>query len=92
MPKTDSTSANRHDSFPNASTSFVRVIDCVKFEIFPPKAEFSGVIVDKLTGAVIVNLGLFVGEGPFNLLWSELGGKRFVNLSLVIQLGLRTVN
>jgi hypothetical protein len=64
--------------------SFVRV---VVFNVFSAKAKFASVVVDELTGSVVINLGLFVGEGAFNLLWTELREERFVDLSLFIQLG-----
>ena len=67
--------------------SFAGTAAYVIFDIFFAKAEFAGVVVDELTGTIVVDLCLFVGEGPFDFLCSLLGKERFVNLSLVIQLG-----
>lgn len=43
-------------------------------------------MVNELTGTVIIDLGLIVGERPFDLPWDVLGEERFTDFPLVIQL------
>ena len=64
--------------------SFVGTANCVVFDVFPAKTKSAGVVIDELTGTIEVDLGLFVGEGSLNVLWSGLGKERFANLSLII--------
>ena len=70
--------------------SLVGAARCVKFNVFSAKSEFAGVVVDELAGTLVINLGLFVGKGPFDLLCNGLGKKGLADLSLVIQLGSKT--
>jgi len=69
--------------------SLVGTADCVIFDVFSAKVESAGVVVDKLTGAVVVDFSLFVGEGPFDGLCSGLGKERFSDLPLIVQLRYR---
>jgi len=59
---------------------------CVEFNVFSTEVESAGVVVDELTSTIVVDLGLFVGEDPFDVLRSGFGQDRFTDLSLVIQL------
>ena len=56
----------------------------VEFNVFSTKVESTGVVVDELTSTIVVDLGLFVGEGPFDVLDSGFWQDRFTDLSLVI--------
>ena len=45
-------------------------VGCVEFDVFSTKVESAGVIVDELTSTIVVDLGFFVGEDPFDVLRS----------------------
>jgi len=59
------------------------VVDRVEFDVFPAKVEPAGVVIDELTSTIIVDLGFFVGEDPFDVLRGGFGDG-FTNLSLGI--------
>ena len=85
-PGTESTSANCHDSFPDPTASPVGANNWVVFDVLSARTEFLNVMVYELTGRIIIDLGLIVGEGPFDPLWDGLEEERFEDLPPVIQL------